>query len=469
MFLHKIYSGTVAYQLFMALDFSDNTDGVGSEEAPISQADVRPTMAKASPERAGQSPATFQKVLSKKLGEKHNEMETPAASCMADTRPTMAPAIPCGAGQSPQHGQRRRSSSAEESARQTDTRVSSTQRVPERAATSQADLSPTMAEAIPARAGQSPSDAIQGLRRRQNERYKDSDSTAASSEATKSNCTRLLEAKSQADIRPTMAQAIPERAGQSPGQGQRRQLGEERTRLLGDEFEAATIQADLSPTMAEAIPARAGQSPSDAIQGLRRRQNERYKDSDSTAASSEATKSNCTRLLEAKSQADIRPTMAQAIPERAGQSPGQGQRRQLAATATAASAACYERQGKLIRAELNLHQMGLTSQVSAPENLANSGDRSVLRSSKHDSLQQQQAACSSSDSTQHAAATCTVAGPAASTTAAGAEHAAAASATAAGTVASATACSSSSSSSSSKQRGSSLWRRALASGPGGQR
>ena len=376
MFLHKIYSGTVAYQLFMALDFSDNTDGAGSKEAPISQADVRPTMAKASPERAGQSPATFQKVLSKKLGEKHNEMETPAASCMADTRPTMAPAIPCGAGQSPQHGQRRHNSSAEESARQTDTRVSSTQRVPERAATS---------------------------------------------------------------------------------------------------------QADLSPTMAEAIPARAGQSPSDAIQGLRRRQNERYKDSDSTAASSEATKSNCTRLLEAKSQADIRPTMAQAIPERAGQSPGQGQRRQLAATATAASAACYERQGKLIRAELNLHQMGLTSQVSAPENLANSGDRSVLRSSKHDSLQQQQAACSSSDSTQHAAAAaCTVAGPAASTTAAGAatsaaacssskQHAAAASATAAGTVASATACSSSSSSSSSKQRGSSLWRRALASGPGGQR
>ena len=281
---------------------------------------------------------------------------------MADTRPTMAPAIPCGAGQSPQHGQRRHSSSAEESARQTDTRVSSTQRVPERAATS---------------------------------------------------------------------------------------------------------QADLSPTMAEAIPARAGQSPSDAIQGLRRRQNERYKDPDNTAASSEATKSNCTRLLEAKSQADIRPTMAQAIPERAGQSPGQGQRRQLAATATAASAACYERQGKLIRAELHLHQIGLTSQVSAPENLANSGDRSVLRSSKHDSLQQQQAACSSSDSTQHAAATCTVAGPAASTTAAGAEHAAAASATAAGTVASATACSSSSSSS--KQRGSSLWRRALASGPGGQR
>ncbi len=359
MFLHKIYSGTVAYQLFMALDSSDNPDGVGSEEAPISQADVRPTMAKASPERAGQSPATFQKVLSKKLGEKHNEMETPAASTMADTRPTMAPAIPCGAGQSPQHGQRRHSSSAEENARQTDTRVSSTQRVPERAATS---------------------------------------------------------------------------------------------------------QADLSPTMAEAIPARAGQSPSDAIQGLRRRQNERYKDPDNTAASSEATKSNCTRLLEAKSQADIRPTMAQAIPERAGQSPGQGQRRQLAATATAASAVCYERQGKLICAELNLHQMGLTSQVSAPENLANSGDRSVLRSSKHDSLQQQQAACSSSDSTQHAAATCTVAGPAASTTAAGAEHAAAASATAAGTVASATACSSSSSSS--KQRGSSLWRRALASGPG---
>ena len=162
MFLHKIYSGTVAYQLFMALDFSDNTDGVGSEEAPISQADVRPTMAKASPERAGQSPATFQKVLSKKLGEKHNEMETPAASTMADTRPTMAPAIPCGAGQSPQHGQRRRSSSAEESARQTDTRVSSTQRVPERAATSQADLSPTMAEAIPARAGQSPSALVPG-------------------------------------------------------------------------------------------------------------------------------------------------------------------------------------------------------------------------------------------------------------------------------------------------------------------
>ena len=122
MFLHKIYSGTVAYQLFMALDFSDNTDGAGSEEAPISQADVRPTMAKASPERAGQSPATFQKILSKKLGEKHNEMETPAASCMADTRPTMAPAIPCGAGQSPQHGQRRHNSSAEESARQTDTR-----------------------------------------------------------------------------------------------------------------------------------------------------------------------------------------------------------------------------------------------------------------------------------------------------------------------------------------------------------
>ena len=57
------------------------------------------------------------------MGEKHNEMETPAASTMADIRPTMAPAIPCGAGQSPQQGQRRRRSSAEESARQTDTRV----------------------------------------------------------------------------------------------------------------------------------------------------------------------------------------------------------------------------------------------------------------------------------------------------------------------------------------------------------
>ena len=33
--------------------------------------------------------------------------------------------------------------------------------------------------------------------------------------------------------------------------------------------------------------------------------------------------------------------------------------------------------GQLIRAELNLHQMGLTSQVSAPENLANSGDQSA--------------------------------------------------------------------------------------------
>ena len=82
--------------------------------------------------------------------------ELPDARAQASTIPTMAAAIPCGAGQSPQHGQRRHNSSAEESARQTDTRVSSTQRVPERAATSQADLSPTMAEAIPARAGQSP-------------------------------------------------------------------------------------------------------------------------------------------------------------------------------------------------------------------------------------------------------------------------------------------------------------------------
>ena len=31
--------------------------------------------------------------------------------------------------------------------------------------------------------------------------------------------------------------------------------------------------------------------------------------------------------------------------------------------------------GQLICAELNLHQMGLTSQVSAPENLASSGDQ----------------------------------------------------------------------------------------------
>ena len=31
--------------------------------------------------------------------------------------------------------------------------------------------------------------------------------------------------------------------------------------------------------------------------------------------------------------------------------------------------------GQLTRVELNLHQMGLTSQVSAPENLASSGGR----------------------------------------------------------------------------------------------
>ena len=38
--------------------------------------------------------------------------------------------------------------------------------------------------------------------------------------------------------------------------------------------------------------------------------------------------------------------------------------------------------GQLTRVELNLHQMGLTSLVSAPENLANSGGRHALRSSK---------------------------------------------------------------------------------------
>ena len=36
--------------------------------------------------------------------------------------------------------------------------------------------------------------------------------------------------------------------------------------------------------------------------------------------------------------------------------------------------------GQLTRVELNLHQMGLTSLVSAPENLANSGGRNALRS-----------------------------------------------------------------------------------------
>ena len=36
--------------------------------------------------------------------------------------------------------------------------------------------------------------------------------------------------------------------------------------------------------------------------------------------------------------------------------------------------------GQLTRAELNLHQKGLTSLVSAPENLANSGGRNALRS-----------------------------------------------------------------------------------------
>ena len=86
-----------------------------------------------------------------------------------------------------------------------------------------------MAEAIPDRAGQSPAISLRNQIRREEQR---------------DNAPELLAAISQADVRPTMAEAIPERAGQSPAISQRRQRGREEERDNGSELPVAISQAN---------------------------------------------------------------------------------------------------------------------------------------------------------------------------------------------------------------------------------
>ena len=63
-------------------------------------------------------------------------------------------------------------------------------------------------------------------------------------EEQRDNGSELPAAISQADVRPTMAEAIPKRAGQSPAISQRRQRGREEERDNGSELPAAISQAN---------------------------------------------------------------------------------------------------------------------------------------------------------------------------------------------------------------------------------
>ena len=122
---------------------------------------------------------------------------------------------------------------------------------------SQADVSPTMAEAIPRGAGQSPKSDRQGQRRQERDTSRVAQMTVATWLAGRS---------------PTMAKAIPERAGQSPPmherwQGRRAENGDKGTNLYPEDS-----QAGVSHTMAQAIPERAGQSPAELVTAKAKRQ-----------------------------------------------------------------------------------------------------------------------------------------------------------------------------------------------------
>ena len=192
---------------------------------------------------------------------------------MADISPTMAEANPKRAGQSPEDQSRQHIQISDEKIRWAGYQLADQQGMLEGAVGSQADVSPTMAEAIPLGAGQSPKKDRRGQRRQE----RDTSSVAQMAAAT------WLASRS-----PTMAKAIPKRAGQSPPmherwQGTRAEHGDKSTDLSSED-----AQADVSPTMAQAIPERAGQSPAALVTAQAKRQTHENNDSEGTGANSPA-------------------------------------------------------------------------------------------------------------------------------------------------------------------------------------
>ena len=114
-----------------------------------------PAMATTAPESAGHPPADTHRDQSKRQGDRYNVGESPGDSRMADIIPTMAEANPKRAGQSPEDQSRQHIRSADEKTRWAGYQLADQQGMLEGAVGSQADVSPTMAEAIPLGAGQS--------------------------------------------------------------------------------------------------------------------------------------------------------------------------------------------------------------------------------------------------------------------------------------------------------------------------
>ena len=119
-----------------------------------------------------------------------------------------------------------------------------------------ADISPTMAEANPERAGQSPEDQS-----RQHSRIADKETLWAGYQLADQQGMLEGAVGSQADVSPTMAEAIPLGAGQSPRKNWQGQKRQERDTSSVAQMTVAAWLAGRSPTMAKAIPEMAGQSP----------------------------------------------------------------------------------------------------------------------------------------------------------------------------------------------------------------
>ena len=97
-----------------------------------------PAMAKTAAERAGHPPANIHRDQNKRQGNRNNSWESPADSRMADISPTMAEANPERAGQSPEDWNRQHSRIADKTTRWAGNQLSNQQGTLEGAVDSQA-------------------------------------------------------------------------------------------------------------------------------------------------------------------------------------------------------------------------------------------------------------------------------------------------------------------------------------------